>query len=189
MRRYALILTASALSLTLVADGFSPSGAVAVVAAEAVQEAGRLFRQPLPVDEPTEHPFRQSPFGTEHSTVDTSRSVGTQPPFGRAAVNTPLDTKPSFGRATVNTSVNSKSPLGREGSGHSSRGRNRHASLNSERRHPSQHRSRQNPERNRCPPRTAALDAGLVQARCFSVTQYAPCATDCQSTSCSTWRW
>ena len=194
MRRYALILTALVLSLSLVADaafaqrggrgGGGGGGRAGGGAGSSVNRSPSMSRPSTPSASRPSAP--STPFDTADFRPHVPRHRAA---LGRAAVNTSLDTEPSFGRATVNTSVDSKSSFGRAASGHTSRGRSRHASLNSERRHASQHRSRQDPERNRCPPRTAALDAGLVQARCLPVTQYASRATDRQSTSCSTWRW
>ena len=182
MKRYALILTALVLSLTLVADGsFAQRGGRGGGGGWPCRR--RRFRQPLPIDEPTQCSFCQSTFGTEHSTVNAKPSIG------RATVNASVDSEPAFGWTTpFNTPFHAKPPFGRA-TVNTSRGRSWDTSLDSERGHPSQHRSRQDSERSRRPPRTAALDARLVQARRVAVAQHTSRATDCQSASSSTWKW
>jgi hypothetical protein len=109
-----------------------------------------IICQPISVDESAV--CTKPSFGTEYPTVHSEPTFDWTRP-----VYAPFHAEPSLCGAA---------------SGHAPRSGD--ASVDSERWHPSQHRSGQAPERDWCPARTAALDAGLVQAGRVAIAQHPP---------------
>ena len=120
MRRYALILTAAVLSVTLVADGsFAQRGGRGGGGGRAgggasVNRSPSMSRPSAPSasrpSAPSTRPSTPSRPSAGH--VDRPRRAA----LGWTTVNTPFDAEPSFGRTTVNTPFHAKSTLGRAAS-------------------------------------------------------------------------
>ena len=190
MKRYALILTALVLSLSLVADGaFAQRGGRGGGGGggRAGGGAGSSVNRSPSMSRPSTPSASRPSAPSNRPSTRPAPSAPSRPSAGQPSTRPSTPSRPSAGQPSTRPSTPSRPSAG-QASGHSSRGRSRHASLNAECRHPSEHRPRQDPEWNRCRCRTAARHARLVQARCLAVAQHAPRTTNRQSTPCATRR-